>query len=121
MKNNLFIEVVVSLALVALAILLLNPFHFWMPDMMVMTMLALTFVAFAALAVFVLRESAADEREETHKMLSGRFAFLAGSALLTLGLIIQSFSHRVDVWLVVALAGMVIAKIATRIYGDSRW
>lgn len=89
--------------------------------MVVMTMLVLTFVAFVAVAVLVVQERAVDEREESHKMLSGRYAFLTGAALLTLGLIVQSFNHQVDAWLVVALVGMVLAKIVVRIYGDSRW
>ena len=101
--------------------LLLNPFHFWMPEMMVMAMFAVTFIVFALFAIFVLREKAQDEREVAHRMLSGRVAFLVGSALLTLGIIAQSLNHNVDAWLVVTLVAMILSKIVARIYGDSRW
>lgn len=121
MQNNFTKEIAVSLMLVVLTILLLNPFHFWMPDMMVMVMLVLTFVVFALLAIFVLREKAQDEREVAHRMLSGRIAFLTGSALLTIGIIVQGLQHTIDAWLVVSLVAMVLSKIVARMYGDSRW
>jgi len=120
MKNNLKIEVVISLVLVVLAVLLLNPFHFWMPNMIHMVMLALTLVVFAFFAIFILREKVQDERDTAHRMLSGRVAFLTGSALLTIGIVVQSLKGTVDVWLVVVLVAMVLSKIVTRIYSDNR-
>ncbi len=120
MKNNLKIEVVISLILIVLTILLLNPFHLWMPDMLHMMMLALTLVMFAFFAIFILREKVEDEREVVHRMLSGRVAFLTGSALLTIGIVAQSLQDSVDVWLVIVLVAMVLSKIVTRIYSDTR-
>ena len=61
MKNNL-IETLVTACLVILAILLLNPFEFWMPDMMVMAMLAGTLGLFGLFASFIMRERIADDR-----------------------------------------------------------
>ena len=120
MKNNLHVEALTSIALVGLAVLLLNPFHFWMPDMMLMAMLALTLVVFALFAIFILREKIQDERDTVHRMLSGRVAFLVGSALLTIGIVVQGMQHAVDVWLVVVLVAMVLSKLIARIYSDSR-
>ena len=121
MKNNLIKEIIISLILIVLTVLLLNPFHFWMPEMVVMFMLVLTLVVFAIFALFVLHERAEDEREVAHRMLSGRVAFLVGSALLTLGIIVEGLGHRVDAWLVITLVAMVLSKIVSRIYGDLRW
>jgi hypothetical protein len=121
MENNFAKEIAVSSVLIVLAVLLLNPFHFWMPEMMVTALLLLLFIVFALFAAFVLREKAQDEREIAHRMLSGRAAFLVGSALLTLGIIVQSTNHAVDSWLVVTLVAMIVSKIVARIYGDSRW
>jgi hypothetical protein len=120
MKNNFKVEVAVSFVLVALSIFLLNPFSFWMPNMMHVLMLGIILVAFAFFAVFILREKVQDEREASHRQLSGRVAFLTGSALLTVGIIIQSVTDMVDVWLVITLVAMVLSKIVTRIYSDSR-
>ena len=117
MKNNLK-ESIVTLGLVVTAILLLNPFNFWMPDMMVVSMLAVILVLFAIFASFILREKAVDERDDQHKALAGRNAFLAGSATLILGIIVQGYSHAVDEWLVLALIIMIVTKIGTRMWSD---
>lgn len=117
MKNNLK-ETIVTVALIAIAILLLNPFHFWMPDMMVMSMLAEVLVLFGIFASFILREKTMDERDDQHKTLAGRNAFLAGSGILILGIVIQGYTHSVDPWLVIALIGMVVVKIITRAWSD---
>lgn len=120
MKNNFIKEIIISLVLIILAILLLNPFYFWMPTMIHMTMLALTLVIFAFFAIFILREKVQDERDAVHRMLSGRVAFLTGSTLLTIGIVIQSLQGAVDVWLVVVLVAMVLSKLVTRMYSDNR-
>jgi hypothetical protein len=117
MKNNIK-ETIVTVCLIAIAILLLNPFHFWMPDMMVMCMLAIALALFGIFASFILREKAVDERDDVHKTLAGRNAFLAGSAVLMIGIVIQGYSHAVDPWLVIALIVMILVKIATRMWSD---
>jgi glucose uptake protein GlcU len=118
MKNNLK-ETAVTIAMIAIAVALLNPFHFWMPDMMVMGMLAFALVLFGIFASFILREKSVDEREEQHKSLAGRNAFLTGSGILMLGIVAQGYTHTVDPWLVIALIGMVVVKLATRRWSDN--
>lgn len=83
-----------------------------------MCMLALVVVSFAVLAAFVMREHAADEREVYHRMLAGRAAFICGTAIIILGISIQTLNHAVDVWLVVALVGMILSKFGARLYSD---
>lgn len=117
MKNN-FKETIVTVCLIIIAILLLNPFHFWMPDIMVMGILALALVLFGIFASFILREKDFDERDIVHRTLAGRNAFLTGSAILMLGIVVQGYSHKVDTWLVIALVGMIVVKIGTRIWSD---
>jgi hypothetical protein len=121
MKNNphgMIREIIVTAALVVIAILLLNPLHFWMPDIMVMSMLAAALGLFGIFASFILRESMIDERDGQHRTLAGRNAFLAGSGVLTLGIVIQGYAHTVDPWLVIALIVMIIVKIGTRMWSD---
>ncbi len=117
MKNNLK-ETVVSFLLVATAIFLLNPFDFWMPDMMVASVLALILVLFGIFASFILREKNEDERDEQHRSLAGRNAFLVGASCLILGITVQGFYHVIDPWLVITLILMVLTKISTRIWSD---
>jgi hypothetical protein len=117
MKNNLK-EIIVAVALLAIAVLLLNPLHFWMPDMMVMVMLAVTLGLFGIFASFILRENMADERDGQHRALAGRNAFLVGAAVLTLGIVVQGYAHTIDPWLVAAFVAMILVKIGTRIWSD---
>ena len=117
MKNNVT-EKVVAGALILIVVLLLNPFHFWMPDMMVLGMLAAALVLFGLFASFILREDSQDERDEYHRTLAGRNAFLAGSAVLIVGIMIEGYRHAIDPWLVLALTAMLVVKIATRIWSD---
>ncbi len=59
-----------------------------------------------------------DERDALHRTLAGRNAFLAGSGILTLAIVIQGYTHSVDPWLVLALIAMIVVKIGTRIWSD---
>lgn len=107
--------------LILLLVLILNPFHFWMPTMAHMMLLGAAIGVFGLFASFMLREDAGDEREGIHRMLAGRAAFLTGSALLILGIMYQSYSHELDMWLVIVLVGMLLVKVGTRFYSDRNW
>ena len=91
-----------------------------MPDMELMLLQVAMLGVFCLLAVFVVRESAVDERESAHRALAGRTAFLAGSAVLVAAILSEGMTHQVDPWLVLALIVMVLAKIGTRLYSDHR-
>lgn len=117
MKNNL-LQLATCILLVVLATLLLNPFHFWMPDMLHMAVLAGLLVLFGAFAAFVLREQATDEREVWMRMLSSRIGYLAGVAVLVVAIAIEGVQGSVDPWLVAALVVTLIGKFATYFYLD---
>lgn len=121
MKNNFNKEIVSAGVLILLLVLLINPFHFWMPSMAHMTLLACAVVVFGLFSSFILREHAQDEREEIHRMFADRMAFFAGASLLIAGILYQSYFDMLDVWLVAVLVAMVIAKIGSRLYGDRHW
>ena len=118
MKNKSIIEFFVATALVVILILILNPMHFWMPDMAHVTVLGLLLVIFVAYAAFALREEIVDERDALHRMFAGRAAFITGTTILTLGVFFGALEGEVDKWLVFTLVGMIIAKLATRLYTD---
>lgn len=121
MKNNAIKEIFVSVVLIILAVLVLNPFHFWMPDVVLMCMLAITLVFFGIFASFVLREKVFDERDSVHRTLAGRNSFLVGAAILILAIIIQELNASLDPWLVIVFMTMIITKIATRIWSDKNY
>jgi cobalamin synthase len=111
-------ETIIALALIVLLIVIMNPLHLWMPTMLQMLVLVGILAAFSIFAVFVLRERAADEREGLHRMLAGHAAFLTGAAVLTVAIIIEELHGALDVWLVIALVIMILAKIGAALYSD---
>jgi len=121
MTNNQTKEFAAAGVLIFLLVVLMNPFHFWMPTMAHMTVLAGAVVVFGLFSSFILREQAGDEREDIHRMFADRVAFLVGASMLTIGIIYQSYYDMLDVWLVAVLVAMIVAKIASRIYGDRHW
>ena len=117
MKNNFSREIAVTLVLVVLAILLVNPFMLWMPTPVLMGAVAVFAVVFFVFAGIVWREKPGDERDNLHKLAAGRTAFLIGTGILTLGIVVQSITtHAIDPWLVAALTLMIAGKIAARAY-----
>lgn len=118
MKNKNLKEIIISVLLIIIAILILNPFYFWMPGLMQITILAAVFVLFGIYASFIIREKVEDEREELHRMLAGRNAFLAGSAVLIIAMIYEAYTYMVDKWIVIALIVMILTKILTRFWTD---
>jgi len=118
-KNRFIFEMVSAGVLLLSAVLLVNPLQLWMPTMLHMIMLAVVVAAFGVIAVFVVFERVVDERDDAHRSLAGRAAFLVGSAILLMGIVVQTFAHTLDPWLVVALLGMVVAKIGARMWSSS--
>lgn len=117
MRNN-FLEFGVLLVLIALSVVLLNPLHMWMPDMVHMAMLAGFLVIFAAFAAFVVREKARDEREVMLRMLSGRYGYLAGALVLVLAIAVEGLHGTPDPWLIFALLAMLVAKLGAHLRTD---
>jgi Kef-type K+ transport system membrane component KefB len=122
MKNNFLIkETTLAAVLLVLLFVLLNPFHWWMADMMLATLLILSLVVFGIFALFVVQEKTVDEREQQHRVMAGRTAFIAGTLVLTLAILSQSIHHHVDPWLFITFVVMVIAKLGTRAYIDRNY
>ena len=114
-------QITTGIILIILLVLITNPMSFWMPDMAHVTILICAVILFGVFASFILREKPVDERDDTHRMLAGRNAFLTGAAVLVIGIIYQKFSGtgEVDIWLIVTLVVMILAKISSRLYSDS--
>lgn len=122
MKNNFLIkETVLAIVLLLLLFILLNPFRWWMAGMMLASLLVVSLVVFGIFAIFVVQEKVADEREQQHRTAASRMAFITGTLVLTMAILIQSLSHHVDPWLFVTFVVMVIAKLGTRAYIDRNY
>jgi hypothetical protein len=125
MKNKntttYFKESITALTLIILLVCIVNPFNMYMLSMFENVILGSIFVVFALFASFFLREVVVDERDEVHRSLSGRVAFLVGSAVLLLGITVQIEMSHLDIWLVVTLVAMILAKLIARIYSENRF
>ncbi|MDB5265587.1 MAG: hypothetical protein JWM39_300 [Parcubacteria group bacterium] len=115
-----FISLLCAFVIIALVLLLLNPLHMWMPDMVHMTVEVSLLAVFGIFAAFVLGEQGGDEREQAHRMFSGRTAFLSGALILVAGIAYEGYRGSVDPWLVLALAIMLVMKILAHSYSDWR-
>ena len=121
MKNNLRMEFAVSLMLMILLILILNPLHFWMPDQAHMMMIIALAVLFMIFASFIVGEKTKDERDMVHRSIASRFAYLMGTGMLVCGIITQLLYKSVDIWLILVLAVMIGAKICGLLYAQSHY
>ena len=104
------------IVLIAALILLANPYMFWMPSTLHMAILAFFIIAFALFSAFIWREHAADERENLHRFIVGRYAFLTITTVLVIGITIQTINHTLDIWLVTALVVGILAKVIGGMY-----
>jgi hypothetical protein len=119
MKNN-FIQIFFVVIVIALLLLLTDSIMYFMPPLALVTVVFMVVIGLGAWAGFIIKEEAADEREAAHRMLSGRIAYLAGLAVLTVGLVVQGFQHSVDPWVAGALGAMVVSKLVARMYLNDR-
>ena len=73
-------------------------------------LLAFFAVAVLAYTTFIYREMPADEREYEMSLIASKRAYLVGSALLSVGIVVQVIRHELGFWLPTILASMVIVK-----------
>jgi len=117
-QNKYLLEIIFSVILVIALMLCLNPFNLFMPAPIVKLLVVALLLVFGLFSVYVWKERKGDERESFHKILSGHFAFLTGSVILVIGIAVQELNGKLDPWLVIALVGMIIAKVISHIYSD---
>ncbi len=116
MNKTNYVHSVVAGLLAFFLMVLADLVPFWMPMMGEMMALLVVVILLLVWVGFVVKEKAVDEREVTLKMQSGRVAYLSGLITLTVALVVQGFAHAIDPWIAVALAVMVVAKLATWLY-----
>lgn len=118
MKKTITQEIIPSLILIVLVLSFVDPLHIWMPSHTEMLSLFVLVIVYIIYAVFMWRESAKDERENLHRLMASRNAWLAGNTVLVVAIVVQSIDYTIDPWLLFALVSSVLAKSITRIYGS---
>lgn len=121
MKGIIKSEIIISAILILLLFVFINPMDLLMPPPF-LTMLVVLFVAiFALFVVAVWKEKPRDEREGFLAMYAARIAYIVGAVVLAIGIILQSFSHDLDPWLVYGLSAMIFGKTVGLLYSQSRY
>ncbi|PJE50746.1 MAG: hypothetical protein COV29_03365 [Candidatus Yanofskybacteria bacterium CG10_big_fil_rev_8_21_14_0_10_36_16] len=117
MLKDFLSEIITAIIIIVLLVVLINPMDFLMPsktEMMLVTGVVLLFGIFVS---FMFRENTKDERESMLRMMADRMGFLAGAAIVIVGIIVESLRHQLSDWMLMVLAVMMTAKIAGVIYG----
>lgn len=120
MKDNYMSEFVIAVILMIFLVLVVNPFQFWIPDTLHMMLIIGFAIMSFVFAGIIFKEKSKDERELVHRNTAGRLGYLVGVVTLVFSIIVQSLKHSLDPWLVFALSMMILAKIISRIYSQSK-
>ncbi len=118
-KYKKVLDVILLIGLVAMSLLAVAPKTFVMPTSLEMLLLALVLGLLAAFLVFLWREQPVDEREAFNQANASRYAYITGSLVLIVTLIIQSFQHHVDPAIPIALLSMIITKLVVQRVKDN--
>lgn len=103
--------ILAGLTLVMLAVII-STARASMSEMTSMTILGVFAFFLFSYLLFIYRERPADERERSISLNTGKYSYIVGSLILTAGILVQSIDHDLDIWLPIALAAMVITKLA---------
>jgi len=112
------IEIVLTFIILALLVFFINPFMVWMPTAVHYMIAGGLIVSVALFAGLFWRGDPKDEREELHRYVAARFAYIAGVLVLAVGIIIESFVREPDIWLVIALGAMIVTKLVGHFYSE---
>lgn len=114
MKNEFYL----SLVIILLLIVFLNPFNLFMPPSIVMMLIVGLIVLFGVFAAIIWKEKPRDEREALLSQKAGRNAFLTGATVLIVGIAYEEYHHSLDPWLIYALVAMILGKLLGLWYGQ---
>lgn len=116
MKKTIFTESVLLAALSILLLLLLNPFNIMMKLMLSAGVIALLVILYLIKFFIIWREKPQDERDLKHRFQSSWASYSTVSVLLFIGVVVEALQGEVDVWLVIAFAGMFVSKLVSLLY-----
>ena len=114
MKERIFNEIIIAAALLILLVLVVNPWHLWMPDMLTYAVVGALLILAGLFAGIAFRGTPEDEREEMHLFFASKAGYFVGVVILLIGVSLRLFEGYVDPWLAGALAGMVIGKVVAQ-------
>lgn len=119
-KYKQLLDIILLLGLTTITLLAIAPKTFVMPSSLQMLILATVLGLIAAFLVLLWREQPDDEREMQNQALASRSAYIVGSLVLIIALIIQSLNHDLDPAIPVALLAMIAIKVIVQRTKDGK-
>jgi hypothetical protein len=116
MKKTFFAEVILLALLTILLVLLLDPFNIIMKLMLSGVVAGALVVLYIVKFFIIWKEKPQDERDLSHRFYSSWVSYYTVSALLFIGVLAESLTGHMDVWLIISLAGLFVTKLGTLIY-----
>lgn len=113
-----FFHIVLALMIIVLALLLIDPFMYWMPNSLVPIVVIGLVVLSGLFFGLIWREKSLDEREAQLSAKAGRIGYLTGLSILLIGIVVDFLVGTRDVWLISAFVTMIVVKILTVAYTD---
>lgn len=112
----MYIEIISAGFIVLIGCLFTISEELTMPMSIMSILIVLILVAYFTFSAFILKEQAKDEREELHILKASRLSYLAGIGTLIVALVVQTLSHNIDIWIILALIVMLVTKLLVRFY-----
>jgi hypothetical protein len=109
-------ETLPAVSILAIAFVFVNFERFTMPDSALSLLAVITIILYLMFSALIFSESSADERESSHARIAGRIGYIFGIGTLVAGIIYQAFAKNIDIWLVLSLCMMIVAKLVARAY-----
>ena len=113
-------EIIISAFLIGVMLLFLHPSDLFMPMSLEASLTLLLVVSVLSYLGLIWKEHAHDERDNIHRQHAGRWSFITGLLVLSLGILVQNSRHNVDPWLIATVVVMVVTKVIARIYTRTR-
>lgn len=109
-------HVIASLIFVGALLFIANPTDTWMPSMAQYAVALVIMIVAAAYIGLFLTDTGRDEREVMLRAEAARYGYVAGIAVLSLGIAWALCGARhPDPWLLLSLAAMVLVRVGVRL------
>ena len=116
MKKTFFVEAILLAVLSLLLVLLIDPFNIIMKMMLSGVVVVALAVLYTTKFIVIWRENPQDERDLAHRFRSSWISYYTVSVLLFVGVLVESLTGDIDIWLIISLIGLFVSKLASMVY-----
>jgi hypothetical protein len=107
-------EIIATIGLFIILGIIWNLNDFYYSDMLLASIVTVFIILIIFTSIILVKDKPADEREEHHHYIANQSAFIAGTTVISVALVIQAINHTVDQWLIITLIVMILTKLIVR-------